>query len=82
MYARRIDKNGLRACSPAVGEDVDYAENAIAGGLRLGANDGQFLARQRIQQGRFSGIRPAENTDKTGAKRHRSDELDLLGMCD
>lgn len=51
--------------------DVDDAKNAVARGLGLGRNDGQFLADQRIQQRALARIGPPENANESGVKGHK-----------
>ena len=62
MYARRIDKNDLRRGMFALHcVDFQHAMDAVACGLRLARNNGDFLADQRIHQCGLAGIRPAKD---------------------
>ena len=44
---------------------LHHAGDAVARGLRLGRDNGHFLARERVQQRAFAGIGPAENGNKS-----------------
>ena len=63
MHAGRIDKNDL---SFRAGYN---SLNAIAGGLRFGSDDGDFLADQAIDQRGFSGVRASNNGNESRTKR-------------
>ena len=60
VKARCIDEDDL-----AFGR-IDDALNAVAGGLRLGGDDGDFLADEAIEQRGFSGVRAANDGDEAG----------------
>ena len=44
---------------------LHHARDAIARGLRLGRDNGDLLAGERVQQRAFAGVGPAENGDKS-----------------
>jgi len=48
---------------------VDDALNAVAGGLRLGGDDGNFLADETVEERGLSGVGAANDGDKAGALR-------------
>ena len=54
---------------------MNYALNAVARGLRLGRDDGQLLAHERIEQCGLARVGAAENANETGAKGHGGDQL-------
>jgi hypothetical protein len=59
--SRRINENDLPF------RPRDYALNAIAGRLRLGRDDSDFLPDKFVEQRGFSGVRPANDSDEAGA---------------
>ena len=59
--------------------NFENSQNAIARGLRLGADDGQFLPNQRVQQCRFASVRAAENANESGMKGHRTSLSEVEG---
>ncbi len=61
VNAGRIDENDL-----AIGARDD-ALDAIASGLRLRGDDGDFLADEPVQQSRFACVRAANDGDESGA---------------
>ena len=62
MQARRIDQHQLRL------GPIDHAQNPVAGGLRLGGDDGHLAPHQGIDQGGFADIGPADDGHMPGAK--------------
>ncbi len=77
----RIDQDNLAAIFAlafALG-NVNYALNAVARGLRLGRDDGQLLAHERIEQSGLARVGAAEDTNETGAKGH-GDQI-LASIC-
>ena len=58
--AGRVDENDLRVVA------IQDALNAIARGLRLGRNDGDFAADERIDERGFAGVGAADNGDESG----------------
>ncbi len=60
VNARSVDEDDL-----AFGAGDD-ALDAIAGGLRLGSDDGNFLADVMIQQRGFAGVWTADDGDEAG----------------
>ena len=72
MNARGVDENDLAAQPAFLSGHVDDPQDAVAGGLRLGADDGQFLADQRIEQRGFAGVGTAQDADESGVKGHKS----------
>ena len=60
--------------------DVDDPQDAIARSLRLASDDGQLLADQRVQQGRFAGVGTADDGDKTGAEWHCCSRINLQAI--
>src|SRR5580658_2752923 len=74
----RVDENDLSGLASfqlrlLLGRiDIDDAKNAVARGLRLGRNDGQLLADQRIQQRALARIGAAEDANESGVKGHGS----------
>ena len=72
MNSGRIDQHNLSAVFAlafALG-NVNHALNAVARGLRLGRNDRQLLAHERIEQSGLARVGAAENANETGAKWH------------
>ena len=61
VHAGRIDEQDLRA-----GPRGD-AEDAMAGGLRLGADDADAEADERVLQGRLADVRPPQQRDEAAA---------------
>ena len=70
MNTRRIDENNLAARTALLLRHIEDSEDAITGSLRLGADNSDFLSYQRVEQGRFAGVRPAQDTDESGMKAH------------
>ena len=70
MNSGRVDQHDLPGLASLLLGDVDDSENAVARGLRLGRNDGQLLADQRIQQRALARVGAAENADESGVKGH------------
>src|SRR5208337_3848251 len=70
VNSRRVDEHDLPGLAAFLLGDVDDSENAVARGLRLGRNNGQLLADQRVQQCAFARVRAAENADESGVKGH------------
>ncbi len=52
--AWRVDEHGL------AGGTVQYAENPVARGVRLGRDNAELFADERIQQRRFADVGPPE----------------------
>src|SRR4029077_15405115 len=50
--------------------NVEDALNAVARGLWLRTDDGQPFASQRIEQGGFAGVGPAEDAHESRTKGH------------
>jgi hypothetical protein len=71
MHSRGINQDGLTAGLAFRRRHINYTLDSIARGLRLGTDDGQFLAGKRIEKRRFAGIRPTENADETGMEGHK-----------
>ena len=72
VHSRSIDQHDLRRRRlPFALGNVNDALNAVARGLRLGRDDGQLLAHQRIEQRGLARVGAAENADETGAEWHR-----------
>src|SRR6185369_15482480 len=63
VKAGRVDENDLTFGS---GND---ALDAVAGGLRLGGDDGDFLADEAVEERGFAGVRAADDSDEAGAMR-------------
>ena len=69
VYAGSIDEDDLPAGSwPLLLRQVDDSLNSIASGLRLGRDNRQLLADERIEQRGLASVRAAEDANKTGAK--------------
>ena len=71
MHARSINQHDLCAALALNLGQVHDALDPVACGLRLGRDDGQLLAHERIEQGGLASVRTTEDADKTGAERHR-----------
>ena len=54
---------------------LQHANDAVARGLRLGRDNGDFLARQGIEQRAFAHVGPAENGNKSRFQTYRSPSL-------
>ena len=68
--AGRIDKDDLRRRMHALARrNLDHSGDAVAGGLRLGGDNGHFFAGEGVEQRAFAGVGPAENGDKSGFQR-------------
>ena len=68
--AGSIDKDDLRRRMHALARrNLDHPGDAIAGSLRLGGDDGDLFAGQGVEQCAFTGVRPAENGDKSRFQR-------------
>ena len=66
VNAGRIDKDDLRCRMLALARrHLDHSGDAVAGGLRLGGDDGDFFAGEGVEQRAFAGVGPAENGDKS-----------------
>ena len=50
---------------------IDHALDRIAGGLRLWSDDGNFSPDERVEQGRFAGVGPADQHGESGAEVRR-----------
>lgn len=61
VQAGRVDENDLPF------RTIDDALNAVAGSLRLGSDDGDFLADETIEQRGFTGVGAADDSDEAGA---------------
>ena len=64
MNAGRIDQDDLRVFA------VQNSLDAIAGGLRLRRNDGDFAADQRVYERGFARVGAADDGDESGFERH------------
>src|SRR5215469_16857655 len=62
--------------------NMNHPEHSVTSRLRLGADDGELFARERVEQRGFSSIRTAQNADKAGVKWHGSDQLHLAGLVE
>ena len=62
--AGRIDQDDLRVVA------IHDALDAIARGLRLGRNDRDLAADERVHQRGFAGVGTADDCDETGFERH------------
>ena len=60
----RIDEDDLRVVA------IQNSLNAVAGGLRLGRNDGDFASDESIDERGFAGVGAADDCDETGFKWH------------
>ena len=60
MNSRSIEEDELASFH------IFDAENSISRGLRLFGDDGDFIAKKTIEQGRFPDVRPSQDGDKTG----------------
>src|SRR6185437_2250503 len=58
--SRRVEEDDLEIVA---GED---AEDAVAGGLRFGTNDAEFLADEPVEKGGFAGVRLAAEGEDAG----------------
>ena len=76
VNARRVDEDDLRGLA---GEN---AQDAIARGLRLGRDDGNLLAQQRVQQRGLAHVRLADNGDKAGTEAGGSGLVQGLGSLE
>ena len=66
VNARRIHKNDLRRGMNLLARShFQHADDAVARGLRLGRDNGDLFAGERVQQRAFAGIGPAENCNKS-----------------
>jgi hypothetical protein len=45
--------------------DLDHPRDAVAGGLRLGGDNGYLFAGEDVEKRAFAGVGPAENGDKS-----------------
>ena len=70
MHAGSVDQHDLSALAPLLLGDIDDAKDAIARSLRLGRNDRQLLADQRIEQRALASIGTAKDADESGVKGH------------
>ncbi len=71
VNARRVDEDDLRGFA---GEN---AQDAIARGLRLGRDDGNLLAQQRVQQRGLAHVRLADNGDEAGTEAGGSGQFGI-----
>ncbi len=71
MNAWSVDQNDLAAQLTLLLGNVNDPQNAVARGLGLGADDGQLLADQGIQERGFAGVGTAQNADESGVKGHK-----------
>ena len=68
--AGRIDKNDLRGgMNPFARRNLDHSRDSVAGGLRLGADNGDFFTGKGVEQRAFAGVGPAQNGDKSRFQR-------------
>src|ERR1035438_2929845 len=66
MRAGRIHKDNLRGRMHALAcRNLHHSGDAVAGGLRLGADNGYLFADQSVEQRAFAGVRPAQYGDKS-----------------
>src|ERR1700686_4335052 len=70
MHAGSVDEHDLGPVLAFILRNLDNALNAVARGLRLGRNDRQLFAHERIEQGGLARVRAAENANETGAEWH------------
>src|SRR5208283_3348736 len=71
VHAGSIDEHNLSAALALAFRNMNDALNTVARSLRLGGDDGQFFADQRVEQRGLARVGAAENANKTGAKGHR-----------
>ncbi len=55
VQPRRIDQHQLRL------RPIDHPQDPVPGGLRLGGDDGDLAAHQRVHQRRFADVGPADD---------------------
>jgi hypothetical protein len=66
VHPGRVYKHNLRRLLFSFARRrLKHAQNAIARGLRLGRDNGHFLAGQRIQQRAFPHVRATDNSYKS-----------------
>ena len=66
-----VHQNDLSGGALGLALDVDDSLNAIARGLRLARDDGEFFADQRVQQRGLARVGAADDGDESGAKCHQ-----------
>src|SRR5271157_4410648 len=67
VNAGSVDKDDLRRRMDALARrNLDHSNDAVAGGLRLGGDDGHLFAGKGVEQRAFADVGPAENGDKSG----------------
>lgn len=71
---RSIDENYLAMMPAFLFRHVYDSKNAVAGGLRLGAHDGQLLFYQRVQESGFARVWAADDAHETGVESHEEIE--------
>ena len=71
VHAWSVDQHDLRGVAAFAFGQIDDALNSIARGLRLGRDDREFFAYERIEQRGLASVGAAEDADKTGAERHK-----------
>ena len=72
MNPGSIDQNNLSALVAFLRCDIDDAEDTVARGLRLGRNDRNLFADQRVQQGAFARVRASEDAGESGVEGHET----------
>src|ERR1700680_1714322 len=70
MHAGSVDEHDLGPVLAFILRNVNNALNAVARVLRVGRNDRQLFAHERIEQGGLARVRAAENANETGAEWH------------
>ncbi len=76
MHAGSVDENDLPGWAALLLGHVDDSQDAVARGLRLGADDGELFADERIQQRGLAGVGASEDADETGMEGHGDRLLD------
>ncbi len=67
VHAGGIDENDLRGWMRSLARcNLDYADDAVAGGLRLGRDDCDLFAGEGIEERAFADVGTAENGNKSG----------------
>jgi len=70
MNSWRVNENDLAALPSLLFGHVQDSQDAVARSLRLGTDNGDLLAYQRIEQSGFAGVGPAQDADESGMKGH------------
>ncbi len=71
MNAWSIDEHYLATEPALLPGHVDNSENAVARRLWLGADNGQLLADQGIEECGFAGVGATQNAEESGMKGHK-----------